>query len=991
MLGLTRTGNVFPLPRSALAAVLRTFLGSERVVCRRERSGDECYRVCSYREDFNYLWHLGRRLERGTFAAGQRCTFIVVWDGMPPAPEGSLIQTDPYLTPLDWAVGFSIAAQSQGAAPGFRILIVDLASKRLPAADSVRYWGQFPPRGPRTMPWIRVFCPVGDDESEARAVEDIDILPVALLTDLQKHWLKFLTDVPDTERSSVLATVRRVWAASLSQPAEAGDHHALANLVGPLLLRATGAGDARARALHVLLRQVGLVPSTLVTCGECNKKIDRNADKCPKCEAPHTCDAQPLLADNKPWIDWNQEQARNESRPWKTMIQRVLDQDKAPLRLLLVDDNAFQTGWAQLLCMALGAQWVSDGQQLGQPQRGQPQPGQPLLVGTRKLIGTENQEELPLEVYAVESADKWLALASAFPQFAERDSRRPSDDTRSAETLAQSPGAQPKKATTVTQRFRFDCGLPTRDGGGVTPLVDVLLLDLRLHQGKSLAAEAGYFQLLLQKAEEFCIDDPDQEVAVSLPWPGFTRAELDLMADWVSEALAGKPTARRENPCYHRALTLLPRLISLMDCSLPIVLFSSTGRREILEFLKPYGNIITTFEKPRLTAIPDSEIAEHTAGRFRDAVEVALARVAARRLCSRLPKIAWPEVRDADDGQWTIELMLDEEGKGHEPNGLTLGGLLAIYPPGIDPETIDTELGNIPNSMGGFHKEIRNTKQYREKQEHRAAFAKTLLDLAKARNFFVAAVSVTGKLSDLEDISLDETDDLHDEHVEDNLLRHLYRNVIESAVYFLARHHVPTGAKARFSVHAASRFLPLDATSPLLPQTKALLWKRWGIAPEYIGANYALWNAIELLKRWNPDCDAVNAPNAEKCRDMCLEELTIWSRWQGMKTPELSVPHIRFDSPRSFVEEIMALYRGAVFEPRAEIVRAFPCNTHGKAAVKHIRLMHLFADAVLYRGGTPDDFTEQLWNNGFRARTDRGWRWLSDRTGCCSKAPLPRP
>lgn len=639
----------------ALTAVLRTILGPKRVVSRNEdeTSPGNCYRVCSYREDFDYLWNLGRDLEEGRIRIGQECTLIVVWDGMPLQTEASLIQTDQYLTPLDWAVGFSLAAQSQNdKAPSFRILVLDLASDRLTAADSIRYFAQFPPRGAPAMPWIRVFRPVGDAKWEEKSVEDFDLLPVALLADLNKHCLKFFTAVPAAERNSALVMVRRVWAASLSQPAEPGDHHALANLVGPLLLRSTGAGDTRARALHVLLKQVGLVPSTLATCRKCSKKIDRNVDKCPKCEAAQTRDAQPLLADNKPWIDWEQE-------TWKIALRRVFDEDKAALRFLLVDDNAFQTGWAEILRMALGLD--------ARPLPDSPRPGEPLLVGTR------NQKEPRLEFYAVESANNWLARVRSFPEFSEREGAMASGDVESGETV-------------VSQKFRFDCGLPKRDG----PPVDVLLLDLRLHQGQSLAEEATYFEKLLKCAEQCCENDtrnnagqgspnePAHSQSVRhLPWPGFNRDELGLMKDWVQDARAGK--APREDPRYHRALTLLPRLIALTDCSLPIVLFSSTGRREILELLKPYGNIITAFEKPRLAAIPDPAIAGHTAGQFRDAIEAALALVSGRRLCLQLlsgvDKLS--KRSQYADERPRLEIYFDETERNGE---FRVGGLVVVYP-----------------------------------------------------------------------------------------------------------------------------------------------------------------------------------------------------------------------------------------------------------------------------------------------------------------------
>ena len=45
-------------------------------------------------------------------------------------------------------------------------------------------------------------------------------------------------------------------------------------------------------------------------------------------------------------------------------------------------------------------------------------------------------------------------------------------------------------------------------------------------------------------------------------------------------------------------LNLLPRLLSLFDPTLPIVLFSSTDRKSIVEHFKHYPNIVTDFQKP---------------------------------------------------------------------------------------------------------------------------------------------------------------------------------------------------------------------------------------------------------------------------------------------------------------------------------------------------------------------------------------------------------
>ena len=66
--------------------------------------------------------------------------------------------------------------------------------------------------------------------------------------------------------------------------------------------------------------------------------------------------------------------------------------------------------------------------------------------------------------------------------------------------------------------------------------------------------------------------------------------------------------------------------------SLPIILFSSTGRRGISEKLKAYGNIITDFEKPRLPALDPTFVLDESRTKFIRALEVAIPMVAARRL-----------------------------------------------------------------------------------------------------------------------------------------------------------------------------------------------------------------------------------------------------------------------------------------------------------------------------------------------------------------------
>ena len=70
-------------------------------------------------------------------------------------------------------------------------------------------------------------------------------------------------------------------------------------------------------------------------------------------------------------------------------------------------------------------------------------------------------------------------------------------------------------------------------------------------------------------------------------------------------------------------LTLLPRLVALMDPSTPIIIFSSTGKRSMIEKFKGYDNIITCFEKLRVLGYRNVD-AESARDNFENAIEEAM-------------------------------------------------------------------------------------------------------------------------------------------------------------------------------------------------------------------------------------------------------------------------------------------------------------------------------------------------------------------------------
>ena len=138
---------------------------------------------------------------------------------------------------------------------------------------------------------------------------------------------------------------------------------------------------------------------------------------------------------------------------------------------------------------------------------------------------------------------------------------------------------------------------------------DVLLLDLRLWQNEKA------------RQELMCrlVDVANKLRRGDLPNADAKRAK----------------EAAKKTPESLEALTFLPLLLSCIDPTLPIVLFSSTHQRVVSELLKPYPNIITTFAKP----LPDrSSGSMHAVETLRNALDRALdiheARIAWSRLCA---------------------------------------------------------------------------------------------------------------------------------------------------------------------------------------------------------------------------------------------------------------------------------------------------------------------------------------------------------------------
>lgn len=227
---------------------------------------------------------------------------------------------------------------------------------------------------------------------------------------------------------------------------------------------------------------------------------------------------------------------------------------------------------------------------------------------------------------------------------------------------------------------------------------DVLLLDLRLFAG-DVARERAWTSSLVKLCERF--------TGTKHAWPGFGATELEEILTWTrgldsasvgSEQLAG------------RARTLLGRLLALTDMSLPIVLFSSTADSDLLEQFKEYGNIITTFHKPRTFGSSVREDRLRLEDLFADALGQARVFQAARQFIYRVNDWAaegrksavalkTDVVKHDAPAPWKYaELYIDESGPGPD----RVGGYIVLY---SDPGSGPDELAKALPKSWGFDRE----------------------------------------------------------------------------------------------------------------------------------------------------------------------------------------------------------------------------------------------------------------------------------------------
>lgn len=678
-------------------------------------------------------------------------TFIIVWDGIP--PRSTDVVTDKYLTPIDWAVGFSLSVKNKlgddkkQQYPDIRIIILDTGSASKDS-DGIKYVNQLHNRDIKNMPWLRIIASVGGDSG--RKLDDF--LPTVLNAtdnDNMPTMKEACAINPD------LDIIRNIWAAFLTRPSTPGDHHALANLVGPLLLIKDNDIDLHVKALSKLMRAIGLLPK--------GKETDS------------------LLTAEKSWINW-QESERNGK--WDSLLKS----DGTTLNLVMVDDMCFKADWGKMLCWAVGAEYTYKGS-------GDSTDKGPIQIGRKddKII------------IKAASSVKWLL------------------------------GKLEKIRANKDQRFNF--ALDDNESH-----LEILFLDLRLFPGKE-TAEAMYFKRLIEIAKTLKKGAND-----NLPWDGFEDEEIREVEQWLEDK-----NRKLEDDRYIAALTLLPRILALTDLSLPIVLFSSTGRRDIAEKLKPYGNIITVFDKPKFTVDIPIDIAKQTRTKFVTAIGKALGCLIVRKgMNERIQKckdVVTP-LQENPTSELFASLFIDESGDGNVNTPLVMGGIVAVANSRKELEDFERYLqSNKPNwtMTGGLPKyyPIDDPSEAMRAMQNYTDNGEIIFQSATNNDVKLYGVALCQSPS----VGVIPPDILLDDCVLDNLHRNMLRTLIELVVSYITP--IIAGDKIlHLSVVVSARSVPVSILEKQEPDIVAQLLNRFGMRAKDLSKGGRLLDLASLLAQY---------------------------------------------------------------------------------------------------------------------------------------------
>lgn len=579
------------------------------------------WRVVSYREDFAELWGVGSHHGGGmlaSLASGAVPNLIVVWDGVPSdTTVQSVINIADYVTVYDWIVALCSSLSQHGAAPAPRLFIVDLT----PRASSSAFGSRVLPSFLSQLPWIRVYRPVARYEDVARSIRGN--LPSARDHDNGAMLLRRI-DGPDSlgaeslyddlgvpsgapadysidhaDLKSVAELLRRLWTDEITR---AETRHSLSNIVAPLVL-------AR-----------GLVARNWAGSQDV---LDCLTSDLPRMALSVLLELLSILQKTTKTGGYIQDGNQlpglvNDGHTFPSGDDDVFGQFQ-DVRVLLVDDQR-SLGYLDILsCFLFGDAKKQCCRGISLRARESPAC---LIKALYEGAGLKEPAGLSLAEPDEKSCLRWLLdfyhRSGACQYLADRDP-----------VLKSAASAARRRLQQLERESPSDSPDPTCDRCGAVP-------------GPEQPAPIDW-----DLPHELGTNgDPEQGTS-------FDILLLDL------RLFPSDPAEEKQGTEIVRHL-LLPLLLSHFDPSLPIILFSSTQQRTLMEALAPRRNIITTFSKPIISGYRESREAAAWITDLQLAVQEATRlheiRVVWRSLtaCQDWKTPPAFEVFDPTTGKWTV-------------------------------------------------------------------------------------------------------------------------------------------------------------------------------------------------------------------------------------------------------------------------------------------------------------------------------------------------
>lgn len=812
------------------------------------------HKVFSYKDDFNALWEFDP-LSNST----ARHSLVIIGDGIPDRDNkgSNEVATSTYLTPVDWAVAFSLfCIRKSKTCPN--IIIIDANSYL------------------DTNPGLKAI-PV--------------LMPSITIPEISNIVAHLSVNHSAQPRPADIMATKNFIAARLTRPSTPGDHHAIANLVGPLLLMENDDADSHVKALRCLMQEIGLLPLQ-------SQQSQHREDSTEKEE---------LLSGAKSWTFYKTVDIENQRK----MLENLTVKKSQKLKLILLDDM-WKSGWGKILCEAVFVKFKSKTASDEKPIQ----------------INIDHKHNW-FKVYASESP-YWL-LNILTDWIKKRDPSKPLKD----------------------KRFEFQL-----QDDNTPDILEILFLDLRLFAGHP-QLEMDFFGKIVALAERL------NTTGFRTGSPPFDPKQIKRINEWLKKWRKNPEETASEDAEYIEALTIFPRLLALADFSLPIVLFSSTGRRDITEFFKDYHNIITVFDKPKFTVDISDDIAKLTREKFQKAMGDALDILKARKQLSSLSNthnnddITWLP-KPQPTGDYIVELMLDETGA---PPRLNYVGLQILIDGTKYPEAIQNVNTLIESRLIDIRKKKRLPRREERQREYLNKYSAKLASSAVTwKELTGATINKIAEIGGVKEVHIINLYPLEKppELDPDQTIYELFSAMIEISMgYFAKKWGTENKVQLTYNIRAGEKICKVANPDEMLKFHGKYGYEMEGEAS--IGFHPPPGFTIPDSLR-----DAFYYSNERKClcfkgvmtRDVKKHLLSLWAdscykekiqelftkSWVWATLHPYSLRTIDKSTVKHLVDQVIKA--NPFTEIKCDIVRGYPLNKRNKRDFKHVASSHLFTDEI---------------------------------------------